>query len=195
MYSVFFSAAINGIDGLIVNVESSSVGSPQPRLDIIGFPIRLSRKPPGVSEARREAVPSPQKGMLTVNLAPADIRKEGSSYDLPILLSLIDHPAFTRLDFSKKCFVGELSLSGELRPVSGALPMAIAARDAGFTEIFLPAENALEASAAIGIKAYPVQNASRCSTTCWGGSRLCLSIFRKRTFSKRHKPVCWIMPM
>lgn len=185
MYSVFYSAAINGIDGLIVNVESSSVGSPQPRLDIIGLPDTAIKEAAGrVRSAARSCSLPLKKGLLTVNLAPADIRKEGSSYDLPILLSLIDHPAFTKLDFSKKCFVGELSLSGELRPISGALPMAIAARDAGFTEIYLPADNALEASAAIGIKAFPVNNARQVFDHLLGGKPIVPVEFPEEEFFK-----------
>lgn len=170
MFSVFYSAAINGIDGLIVNVESSGIGSPQPRLDIIGLPDTAVKEAAGrVRSAARSCSLSLKKGLLTVNLAPADIKKEGSSYDLPILLSLINHPSFTKMDFSKKCFIGELSLSGELRPVSGVLPMAIAARDAGFKEIYVPAENALEASAALGIKAFPVENARQVFDHLLGG--------------------------
>lgn len=183
MFSVFYSAAVNGIDGLIVNVESSGIGSPQPRLDIIGLPDAAIKEAAGrVRSAARACSLSLKKGVLTVNLAPADIKKEGSSYDLPILLSLIDHPALTKLDFSKKCFVGELSLSGELRPVSGALPMAIAARDAGFQELYLPAENALEASAALGINVFPAENARQVFDHLLGGKPLIPVEFSEESF-------------
>ncbi|PKM63290.1 MAG: magnesium chelatase [Firmicutes bacterium HGW-Firmicutes-21] len=183
MFSVFYSAAINGIDGLIVNVESSGIGSPQPRLDIIGLPDAAVKEAAGrVRSAARSCSLSLKKGLLTVNLAPADIKKEGSSYDLPILLSLIDHPTLTRMDFSKKCFVGELSLSGELRSVSGALPMAIAARDAGFRELYLPAANALEASAAIGIKVFPAENARQVFDHLLGGKPIIPVEFSEQDF-------------
>ncbi len=183
MFSVFYSAAINGIDGIIVNVESSGIGSPQPRLDIIGLPDAAVKEAAGrVRSAARSSALTLKKGLLTVNLAPADIKKEGSSYDLPILLSLIEHPAFTKMDFSKKCFVGELSLSGELRPVSGALPMAIAARDAGFAELFLPAANALEASAAVGIKVFPADNARQVFDHLLGGKPINSINFDQNSF-------------
>ncbi len=170
MFSVFYSAAIAGIDGLIVNVESSGIGSPMPRLDIIGLPHTAVKEAAGrVRSAARASSLSLKKGVLTVNLAPADIKKEGSSYDLPILLSLIDHPSFTKMDFFKKCFVGELSLSGELRPVNGALPMALAARDAGFKEIYLPSQNALEASAALGISVFPAESVRQVFDHLLGG--------------------------
>ena len=183
MFSVFYSAAINGIDGLIVNVESSVIGSPQPRLDIIGLPDTAIKEAAGrVRSAARSCTLTLKKGLLTVNLAPADIKKEGSSYDLPILLSLIDHPVFVKKDFSKKCFVGELSLSGDLRPVSGALPMAIAARDAGFGELYLPAENALEASAALGIKVFPAENARQVFDHLLGGKPIIPIEFSEKDF-------------
>ncbi|MBO4452550.1 MAG: YifB family Mg chelatase-like AAA ATPase [Clostridia bacterium] len=160
--STFYSAAIRGIDGQIVTVEATSVFSSQPRLDIIGLPDTAIKESQGrVRSAARAQNITLKKGVLTVNLAPADLRKEGTVYDLPILLSLIDEPGFNKIDFSDCCFLGELSLSGELRPVNGVLPMAVAARDAGFKYIFVPAENACEASAAYGITVYPVQNASQ----------------------------------
>jgi magnesium chelatase family protein len=155
-----YSAAIRGIEGQIVTVEATSVASPQPRLDIIGLPDTAIKESQGrVRSAARASNLPLKKGVLTVNLAPADIKKEGTVYDLPILLSLLDLPGFDRIDFSECCFLGELSLSGELRPVRGVLPMAVAARDSGFKYLFVPAENASEASAANGIHVYPVRNA------------------------------------
>ncbi len=158
MVKVLFSAAISGIDGIVISVESSNVGSPQPKLEIIGLPDNAVKEAAGrVRAAARSCSLSLKKGALTVNLAPADIKKEGSSYDLPILLSLIADPAFNNLDLSKKCFLGELSLTGELRAVNGVLSMAIAAKNAGFDEIYVPAENSEEASAS-GITVYPADN-------------------------------------
>ena len=158
--STIFSAAIRGIDGLIVTVESTNVPSSAPRLDIIGLPDTAIKESQGRVRSAARACNIPlKKGILTVNLAPADIKKEGTVYDLPILLSLIELPGFDRIDFSECCFLGELSLSGELRPIRGVLPMAVAARDAGFKYLFVPADNAAEASAAYGITVYPVKNA------------------------------------
>lgn len=155
-----YSAAIRGIDGQIVTVEATNVYSSTPRLDIIGLPDAAIKESQGrVRSAARASNISIKKGAVTVNLAPADLRKEGTVYDLPILLSMVDEPGFSRVDLSDSCFLGELSLSGELRPVNGVLPMAVAARDAGFKYLFVPADNACEASAAIGITVYPVKNA------------------------------------
>lgn len=158
--STVYSVATSGIVGQIVTVESTNVSGPQPRLDIIGLPDTAIKESQGRVRSAARACNLPlKKGVLTVNLAPADIKKEGTVYDLPILLSLLDMPGLERVDFSECCFIGELSLSGELRPVSGILPMAVAARDAGFKFLFVPCDNACEASAACGITVYPVKNA------------------------------------
>ena len=134
--SVVYSAAIRGIEGQIVTVESTNVSSPKPRLDIIGLPDAAIKESQGRVRSAARACDLPlKKGILTVNLAPADIKKEGTVYDLPILISLLDMPGLNRIDFSECCFLGELSLSGDLRPVSGVLPMAVAAREAGFRDM------------------------------------------------------------
>jgi magnesium chelatase family protein len=95
---------------------------------------------------------------ITANLAPADRRKEGTLYDLPILIGVL--AASGQLDPPPRdaVFLGELSLSGQLRPVRGVLPMALAAQRSGFTTLYLPAENAAEATLADGITVYAVHN-------------------------------------
>ncbi len=159
LVSTFYSAALRGIDGQIVTVEATSAASSSPRMDIIGLPDTAVKESQGRVRAAARAINMPLKrGVLTVNLAPADVRKEGTVFDLPILLSLLDIPGFNKIDFSDCCFIGELSLSGELRPVTGVLPMAVAARDSGFRRMFVPAENAPEASAAGKINVYPIKN-------------------------------------
>ena len=130
MIKVISTMALNGIDGIPVVVESSCIGSPSPRLDIIGLPDAAVKEAAGrVRAAARSSGLPLHNGVLTVNLAPADVRKEGSSFDLPILLSLINTDASERIDYDGKCFAGELSLTGEVRHINGALPMAISARD------------------------------------------------------------------
>ena len=156
-----FSTALHGIDGQIVTVESSGASSPEHRLEIIGLPdTAVKESAARVRSAARHLDIDLLPGKLTVNLAPADIRKEGTVYDLPILLSIIDGKALAGADLSDAVFVGELSLSGELRPISGALPMAIAAAKNGFRRFFCPAENAVEASAAPRIEVYPLHTVS-----------------------------------
>ena len=94
---------------------------------------------------------------LTVNLAPADTKKAGTAYDLPILLSILAAAGEIDAPPDNALFFGELSLTGELRPVCGALSMALAARDAGFKTVFVPAMNAAEASYASGVTVFPIR--------------------------------------
>lgn len=93
---------------------------------------------------------------LTVNLAPADTKKAGTAYDLPILLSILAAAGEIDAPPDNALFFGELSLTGELRSVCGALSMALAARDAGFKTVFVPAMNAAEASYASGVTVFPI---------------------------------------
>ncbi len=162
MLSQVFTAGIFGIDGYIVTVEADS--RPKlPNFELVGLPDAA------VKEAKdRVRTACENSGFrfpemsLMVNLAPADRKKEGSAYDVAILIGIMKCAGIIKsdLDVSDKCFVGELSLSGELRGVRGVLSMCVAARDAGFREFYVPMENAREAAAVEGIVVYPVKNMS-----------------------------------
>lgn len=93
-----------------------------------------------------------------MNLAPADIKKEGPIYDLPIMVSLLKLSGQLRTDISSCAFIGELSLSGEVRGVNGVLPMVIKARECGIRKIYVPYPNSAEAAVVSGIEIYPVRN-------------------------------------
>jgi magnesium chelatase family protein len=148
-----------GIDGYVVRVEAdSSPGTPN--LAIIGLPDRA------LSEARervRAAIFNSgfafPPGRLLVNLSPADVRKEGPSFDLPIALALmaIDEQV-DRLALQSFCALGELALDGTLRPVNGILPMVLGARNAGFGKLIVPQGNADEAALVEGIELYAVDS-------------------------------------
>ena len=160
MYSKIFSAGINGIDGFIVTVECSARNK-LPQFDLVGLPDMAVREAKErVKNACANSGIQFPVAALTVNLAPADKKKEGSALDLAILLSILHSCAIIsyECDFSKKCFVGELSLSGEIRGVHGVLSMCVAARNAGFKEFYAPTSNALEASVVEGIDVIPVSN-------------------------------------
>ena len=159
MLSLAFSAAMLGIDGYVVRVEAdSSPGSPV--FAIIGLPDRA------LNEARERvrsaifnsgfAFPA---GRLLVNLSPADVRKEGPSFDLPIALALmaIDEQ-IDRLALQSFCAMGELTLDGTLRPVTGILPMVLGARNAGFNKLIVPQHNADEAALVEGVELYAVDS-------------------------------------
>ena len=152
------SLGLQGIRGYEVSVECALSGG-LPAFDVVGLPdaaVKESR------ERVRAAVKSCDAkfpvSRITVNLAPAALRKEGTVYDLPILLGIlaaqgeIDPPPETA------AFVGELSLTGALRPITGMLPMAMSAARDGVRELYVPAENAAEATLADGLTVYPVEN-------------------------------------
>ena len=157
------SLGLQGVTGYEVTAECDLSGG-LPNFDIVGLPDAA------VKEAR-ERVRSAVKNCgfsfpvsrITVNLAPANRRKAGTVYDLPILVGLLR--AGGQLpdgDWTRQAaFVGELSLSGELRPVQGMLPMALAARRAGIGALYVPADSAPEATLAGGLDVYPVEHVSQ----------------------------------
>ncbi len=160
MYSKINSAGISGIDGFIITVECSARNK-IPGFELVGLPDAAVKE--AKERVRNACVNSGvvfPSLLLTVNLAPADKKKEGSALDLPILLSILHAGAVIRpeRDLSQKCFVGELSLSGELRAVHGVLSMCVAAKKAGLKEFYVPTANAPEASAVEGIDVIPVDN-------------------------------------
>lgn len=152
------SFGVKGIGGYEVTVECY-VTNGLPSFDIVGLPDAA------VKEAReRVRAAAKSNGFhlpasrITVNLAPADTKKAGTVYDLPIFLGLLAAQGSISQPGPDKAFFGELSLGGELRPVSGALPMALEAVRCGVKELFVPADNADEAAYADGVSVYPVGN-------------------------------------
>ncbi len=160
MLATIYSAGLFGIDGFPVRVEVD--GQPRlPAFELVGLPDAAVKE---AKERVRTAcentgLPFPEAALL-VNLAPADRRKEGSGFDVAILLGILAVSGAIRpgTDLSDKCFVGELSLSGELRRVRGVLSMCVAARDAGMREFYTSEENAAEAAAVEGITVYGVRS-------------------------------------
>ena len=158
MLSKIQSLGCRGVTGYAVSVECH-VSNGLPGFDIVGLPDAA------VKEAR-ERVRSAIKtnGMkfpvsrLTVNLAPADTRKAGTLYDLPVLLGILCATGEIRQPPATAAFLGEVSLAGEVRPVTGALTMALAAEQIGLKELYVPAGNAAEAAFADHVTVYPVEN-------------------------------------
>ena len=158
MVSCIRSLGVSGIGGYPVSVEVN-LSSGLPSFDIVGLPdaaVKESR------ERVRAAVKNNgfqfPLSRVTVNLAPADRRKAGTLYDLPVLIGILVSSGELKAPPETAAFLGELSLTGELRPVPGALPMAIAAAREGIRELYLPAENAPEAAFAEEIRVYPVHS-------------------------------------
>jgi len=160
MLSTVFSAGLFGIDGFIVSVECNAQ-SRIPAFELVGLPdLAVKEAKERVRTACENSGYKFPSLALTLNLAPADRRKEGSAFDTAILLGILRCAGIIRREetFEGKCFVGELSLSGELRAVKGVLCMCVAAKNAGMTEFYAPEANAFEAAAVSGITVYSVKN-------------------------------------
>ena len=159
MLSTALSCALSGVDGVLVHVETDIAGG-QFNLSLVGLPdaaVRESRD--RVLPAMRNSGYMFPSSRITINLAPADLKKEGASFDLPIALSILaaSHQIPPR-SLEGVLLFGELSLDGSLNGVRGALPLVLSARDQGVTGVLLPAENALEVAAVEGIRVYPARS-------------------------------------
>ena len=160
MLSKIYSAGVIGIEGYEVTVECSAWDR-VPKFDLVGLPDAAVKEAKGRvrSACENSGFMFPPLEIM-INLAPANIKKEGSSFDLAMIIAMLqcDGAIPRSIDLSDKCFIGELSLSGELRSVGGILPMTVSARDAGRREIYVPEANAGEAAVVDGIDVFPVKN-------------------------------------
>ena len=162
MLQTVYSAGLNGVDGFPVTVECNCANRLS-KFEVVGLPDAA------VKEARERIKAAIEnsgfefpEADITVNMAPADRKKQGSAYDLALLIGILGSCGALILpeDMDKICLIGELSLSGEVRGVKGVLCMCLAAREAGKTTVFVPAENAGEASVTEGITVYGVRHVS-----------------------------------
>lgn len=159
--SHFFSAAFVGLDAYLVDVEVDTSKADQTSLVIVGLPDASVRESKDrVLAAAKNSGFNPYGVRCIVNLAPGDLRKEGALYDLPIALGLLQALQATNNDEIQQHYliVGELGLGGEVRPICGALALAMLARDRGMRGVILPAANAREARAVPGIDVVGVTN-------------------------------------
>lgn len=161
MLSKVFTGAIIGLEAELIEVETD-IGKGRPVFFMVGLAAKeVEESKDRIKAALLNADLELPKHRITVNLAPANIRKQGSSYDLPIALGILIANEQLSADISQAIIAGELSLGGKLRPIRGALSLAIMAKKRGFTQLFLPAKNAREASLIKGIDIYPVQDLSQ----------------------------------
>ena len=157
MLAKVYSAAVVGLEGELIEVEVDLLPG-LPAVNLVGLPDTA------VQEARervRSAVRNsgcifPSR-RITISLAPADIRKEGPSFDLPIAVGIVVASEQVVADISRSLFLGELSLDGRLRSTHGILPMVSLARDSGLTQVYVPACDAAEAALVEGVDVYPVE--------------------------------------
>jgi magnesium chelatase family protein len=151
------SCAVVGLDGALVDVEVD-VSSGQVGFTIVGLPdaaVQESRE--RVRAAIRNSGFTYPLKRITVNLAPADLRKEGPAYDLPIAIGVLMASEQLRADVSRALIIGELSLDGTVRHTNGVLSMAMTARAHGFTTLYVPARDAAEAALLPGLTVYPIE--------------------------------------
>ena len=171
MLSKCYSGAINGVEATAVEIEVNAFPSDEPHFTIVGLPdVAVRESKDRVRNAIIHSGYKPKFNLtVTVNLAPADVRKEGPIYDLPIAIGLLR--ASKRLECSnlhEYAFIGELALSGEIRRVKGALPIALTMQRLGKKKILVPKENATEASIASGIDVIPVSSLAQATAYLTG---------------------------
>ena len=156
-----YSAALAGIDARQIEIELSLRKAQKPQINMIGLPdTAVKESVERVSSALLSSHLKWAEGAITINLAPADLKKEGSAFDLAIALAL----ASSQENYQKMinpqeyCLLGELSLSGDLRPIRGVLSCVIEAKKQGRKAILVPKQNASEAAVIPNIKVYAIEN-------------------------------------
>src|SRR3989344_3958395 len=159
MSSKIFSASVTGLDAEIIEVEAD-IANGLPSFTIVGLPDKAVEE---AKERVRSAVKNTglefPKTKITINLAPADVKKEGVGFDLPIAIALLAATGNLPQDlFEQMVIAGELGLNGVLRPIPGILPMALAAKKSGKKTLIVPYENAREAALVTGIQIFAPKN-------------------------------------
>lgn len=158
MFAKVFSSAVVGLDGILVEVETDILGG-LPSFNIVGLADRaVEESKERVRSALKNTGADLPARRITVNLAPGDLPKEGSSFDLPIATSILLAMEHLKADVANSLFLGELSLDGSLRHTKGILPMVLTARERGFKHVFIPRHNEKEAAIIDGIDIYPVRD-------------------------------------
>ncbi|MBN1778843.1 MAG: YifB family Mg chelatase-like AAA ATPase [Candidatus Buchananbacteria bacterium] len=159
MSSKVFSAATIGLDCQLVEVEADTTAA-LPGIFIVGLPDKaVDESRERVRSALKNSEFEIPRRKVTINLAPADLKKVGPAYDLPIAISiLLTSNQIIQINCRDKIFIGELALNGDLRPVSGVLSICLFAKAKGIKNIFLPAENADEASLVDGLNVFAFKN-------------------------------------
>ncbi|TVR76923.1 MAG: ATP-binding protein [Saprospirales bacterium] len=171
-----FACAVHGVDARVITVEVNSGGpiTDKNNYFLVGLPDNAVREGhQRIEAAIKNSGLKVSRVKLVVNLAPADIRKEGSSYDLPIAMGILGCTGQAPAEeLSQYMMMGELSLDGGIRPVKGVLPMAIEARNKGFKGLFVPAENAREAAIVNKLEVYGVSSLNEVVDFFNGNSKL-----------------------
>ena len=163
MFTKTYASAVHGVEAQTITVEvnaGGNVAAGKQMYFLVGLPDNAVKEGwQRIEAAIKNIGLNVPRLKLVVNLAPADIRKEGSSYDLPIAIVILASTNQLKTEkLDKFIFMGEVALDGELRPIKGALPIAIQARKEGFKAMILPKSNAREAAIVNGIDIYGIEN-------------------------------------
>ncbi len=172
MFSCIKSFGLTGVNSFEVSVETD-LSNGMPAFEIVGLPdaaVKESRD--RVRAAIKNCGYTFPVGRITVNLAPADVKKVGPVYDLAIILGILEGSGQVPKIASKTAFVGELSLKGDIRGVNGVLSMTLCARDLGFESIFVPYQNRFEAGVVQGIDVLPVQSVKNVIDHLFGDEKI-----------------------
>ena len=161
MLSKITSFALRGLEGIPVEVETD-INKGMVSCDIVGLPdTAVKESKERVRSAIKNSALIFPVNKITINLAPADVKKEGSHYDLPLAVSILKASGQLSANFDGTVLLGELALDGSLRPAEGILPVLISARSKGFKRFVIPAGNRGEASFIDGAEVYALQRAFR----------------------------------
>jgi magnesium chelatase family protein len=189
MFAKVYSAALQGVEASEVEIEVNE-GAGDPKAVIVGLPdTAVKESKDRVWTAIGNSGFSKPKGRTTINLAPADLKKEGPFYDLPIALGIIALRENFKEDALEKCAIaGELSLNGRIRPIKGALALTLEARRSGKKAVILAAENAPEAAIVEGIYVYGVKDLREAVELLKGNGTIGpLKLDREKVFAKHRK--------
>lgn len=173
MFARTFGATTLGVDGLIIDVEVDAAAG-LPGFDIVGLADALVKEAKErVRTAIRNSGIQLRQEKVTINLAPADVRKDSSGLDLPIAVGLLAAYGLISVEtLDKYLFAAELSLEGECRSIRGILPMAVKAKEAGFQAMFVASDNADEALLVDGLEVYAIDNLAQLVGFLTGQERL-----------------------
>lgn len=177
MFARINSMGLFGIDSYMVGVEADN-GPGLANYNIVGLPdASVNEAFSRVFSAMKNSGYATPSCRLTINLSPADVRKEGPIYDLPILIAILCAMGQLRVNTEDYAFIGELSLDGYVRHINGALPMVIRAKKSGIKKVFVPKANALESSVVDGIEVYPVEKVSEVIDHLLGNSLVTPAVY------------------
>ncbi|MFM2197729.1 MAG: hypothetical protein RLZZ505_1161 [Verrucomicrobiota bacterium] len=188
MITKLYSAALRGVDAFEVEVEVNARGAETPAVIIVGLPDAAVRESSQrVTSAITASALELDLGVKTVNLAPADLKKEGPSFDLPIALAMVGASGTKILETDSFCVVGELGLDGAVRPVKGVLSIALEARKRGRKSLIVPEANAAEAAVIEGIDVIPVRSLRQAWDFISGEKRILPFNLDRRAFFESHR--------